>query len=391
MILLSPSVYRMLVSRPLRPRRRSSTLCRVGSLLLAVLTAAACGTSEGTPTDVGMEDPGDPVRDRLPPPDVVRGIYVNAQAAGSAPHLSDLLAMADASELNTFVVDMKERGEVSYASSVPLAVEIGSVRDYIGDLDGLVRTLRDHGIHPIARIVCFRDPVLAEARPDLAIRTTDGSLWLDPESGRPWVDPYSPEVWDYNIDLAREALSAGFAEIQWDYVRFPDVSDSVRAEMVFPDYDGRAPSDLIRDFVDTSRQDLADFGVPVTADVFGRVITVTGESNIGQNWERLVRVMDVILPMVYPALYWPGNFGIEDPDAEPYRTVRAAMDSAVVRMDRTDGAIASIRPWLQAFTEGTTVYGPTEMREQIRAVEDAGLQEWLFWNPSSVYPAEAFQ
>lgn len=362
---------------------RATTLVRV-SLLLALLIAAC---DSGTPTDVEVEDPGD----GLSPPEVVRGIYVNAQTAGDSSHLADLLEMADASELNTFVIDIKERGEVSYASSISLALEVDAIRDYIGDLEGLVRTLREHGIHPIARIVCFRDPILAAARIDLAIRTTDGSVWLDPESGRPWVDPYNREVWAYNIDLAREALSAGFAEIQWDYVRFPDVSDDVRTQMVFPAFDGSQPSGLIGDFIKTSRQELAEFEVPVTVDVFGRVITEKGESNIGQNWEHLVRVVDVILPMVYPALYWPGNFGLGDPNAEPYLTVRAALDSAVTRMNRTDGAIASIRPWLQAFTEGSTVYGPAEMREQIRAVEDAGLQEWLFWNPESLYPAEAFQ
>ena len=128
----------------------------------------------------------------------------------------------------------------------------------------------------------------------------------------------------------------------------------------------------------------------MTADVFGRVITVDGDSGIGQDWNGLVRVTDVLLPMVYPALYWPGNFGIDDPDAEPYRTVRAAMDSAVVRLRRTDGAVATLRPWLQAFTGGQTTYGPAEMRAQIRAVEDAGLEEWLFWHPGSVYPSEAF-
>ena len=353
-----------------------------------VLGLSACGGSESLPTAV--EDP-DAEIEHVDRPAVVRGIYVNAQAAGSSSHLEQLLTLVDGSEeLNTFVVDVKERGEVSYPSNVPLVHEVGSARDYIGDRPGLLRTLRDHGIYPIARIVVFRDPILAEARPDLAIRTVDGMVWLDPEGGRPWVDPYHPEVWAYNIALAREALEAGFAEIQWDYVRFPDVSDSVRATMVFSAQEGGSADAVIADFIATSRAELADLGAPVTADVFGRVPTTTDGSGIGQDWNRLVRVTDVILPMVYPALYWPGNFGIRDPGAEPYRTVRAAMDSAVVRLRRTEGAIATLRPWLQAFTKGSTVYGSEELRAQIRAVEDAGLEEWLFWNPRSRYPAGTF-
>ncbi|MDH3271944.1 MAG: putative glycoside hydrolase [Gemmatimonadota bacterium] len=358
-------------------------LATVATALLGLLSAA-CG--DPSPTDLSPEHD---VR-HVPRPDVVRGVYVNAQAAGSPTRLASLLELADGSNLNTFVVDVKERGEVSYASAVPLVGEVGSDRGYIADLPGLLQTLLDHGLYPIARIVCFRDPVLAEARPEWAIRTSDGGVWLDPENNRPWVDPFHPDVWQYNVELAREALEIGFAEIQWDYVRFPDVSDSVRATMVFPAQAGRSWGEGIQDFIAESRTVLATHQAPITADVFGRVITDSGHSGIGQDFDELVRVTDVLLPMVYPSLYRAGNFDIPDPQAEPYRLVRTAMDSAVTRVGRVDGAVATIRPWLQAFTLGSTVYGPAQILDQIRAVEDAGLEEWLFWHPESVYPTGVF-
>lgn len=351
------------------------TLCLVAAL------AVACDSVTGPDGSV------EPVER----PDTVRGIYVNAVAAGSPSQLAALVDLADRSSINTFVIDVKERGDVSYASDVALVDEIGANRGFISDLPGLLATLREHGIYPIARIVCFLDPVLAEARPDLAIRTTADDVWLDPESSRPWTDPYNSEVHAYNIDLAREALEAGFAEIQWDYVRFPDVADSVRATLVYPAADGRPSTVAIRDFIATSRAALADFEAPVTADVFGRVITEESDSLIGQSWDELVRVTDVLLPMVYPSLYHPGHFGVADPAADPYTVVRGAVDSAVVRMARTSGARASLRPWLQAFTLGSTTYGATQLLEQIRAVEDAGLSEWLFWNPDSRYPEGVFE
>jgi hypothetical protein len=358
------------------------TLCPI---MVAVLGLECCGGDE-SPTESGPA----PEANHVARPAVVRGIYVTAPAAGSPTKLWSLLDLADGSVVNSFVIDVKERGEVSYASEVPLVGTIGSGRTYIRDLPGLMSTLRDRGIYPIARIVCFRDRILAEAEPEWAIRTTDGEAWLDPESQQPWVDPYNPDVWAYNIALAREALAAGFAEVQWDYVRFPDVSDSARATMVFPAQRGRSPGDAIQEFITTSRNELAEFRAPITADVFGRVITQTGDSDIGQDWDQLVRITDVLLPMVYPALYWPGSFGVPDPNAEPYRVVRAAMDSAVVRMRRTAGAVATLRPWLQAFTQGSTIYGPQQIRDQIRAVEDAGLEEWLFWNSESVCPVGVF-
>ena len=340
-----------------------------------------------TPTEPGGGERVEPVAR----PAAVRGIYVNAQAAGHAVRLQALLELADASPVNTFVIDVKERGEVSYESAVPLVDVVGSGRGYIDDLRAVLAALRDHGIYPIARLAAFRDPVLAESRPQWAIRTTQGGVWLDPENDRPWVDPYNADVWAYNIDLAYEALAAGFAEIQWDYVRFPDVPDSVRSRMVYPAAASRSAVEAIQQFVTASRDRLSGFDPPITVDVFGRVITVPSDSVIGQDWDALVGVTDVILPMVYPSLYLPGNFGIVDPAEEPYRTVRSAMDSAVARTRARPGARATVRPWLQAFTLDGPVYGVPEMQAQIQAVEDAGLEEWLFWNPESVYPLEGLQ
>lgn len=334
-------------------------------------------------------EPGDRV-EPVARPAAVRGVYLNAQVAGDGTRLEALLDQVGATRVNSVVVDVKERGEVSYASDVPLVGEAGAGRGYIGDLPALLTELRERGLYPIARIVVFSDRVLATARSDLAIRTVDGDVWLDPEGDRPWVDPYNATVWQYNIDLAREALEAGFAEVQWDYVRFPDVSDSIRATLVFPAEGGRSMDDAIAEFVEESRDQLSDLGLPVTSDVFGRVITEDDGSNIGQEWGRLIRANDVLLPMVYPALYHLGAFGIPDPNLDPYETVRAAMDHAVDRRAQTAGARATLRPWLQAFNLNGVEYGADEMLAQIQAVEDAGLTEWLFWNPDSAYPDGVF-
>jgi hypothetical protein len=331
------------------------------------------------------------VRFSVERPDVVRGVYVSAFAAGDPERLQALLDLAAESRINTFVVDVKEFGEVSYASAVPLAGAVGATRRYIPDLADFMRTLREAGIYPIARIVCFRDPVLAEGRPDFAIRNSEGGVWIDQETQHPWVDPYNEEVWAYNIDLAREALEAGFAEIQWDYVRFPDLrTDNEGRALVFPSAAGRTPLEAVAEFVERSRAELASFGAPVTADVFGRVVSTPPDDVIGQGFEALVRRTDILLPMVYPSLYWAGSFGVADPAREPYAIVRAALDSAVARLRATPGAIATLRPWLQAFSQDGVVYGPNEILEQIRAAEDAGLEEWLFWNPISAYPRGVF-
>jgi len=77
------------------------------------------------------------------------------------------------------------------------------------------------GIYTIARIVVFKDEPLATARHDLAVKSSNGEVWHN-RKGLAWTDPFSEEVRDYNIDVAVEAAKAGFDEIQFDYVRFPD-------------------------------------------------------------------------------------------------------------------------------------------------------------------------
>ncbi len=321
-------------------------------------------------------------------PEHVKALYLNAWAAGSTKKLQKLIDIANQTEINAFVIDVKEAGELSYPSEVPLANEVGATRQYIRDVRSLLEKLRENNIYPIARIVCFKDPVLAKAKPDLAIRDKSGELWIDAK-GKAWVDSYNQKVWDYNIAIAREAVELGFAEVQWDYVRFPDAPRSYLNRAVWNAAAGRAKDDGIREFMLYARQELADLEVPVTADVFGLTVTTEGDMGIGQQWEKMVDAVDVILPMVYPSHFIPGNYGLSSPNAAPYRTIRRSMEDAWYRSKPVANA-ATIRPWLQAFTLGPPHYTPAHVWAQIQAVYDAGLSEWVLWNPGSNYDPAAF-
>ncbi|MFW6078489.1 MAG: putative glycoside hydrolase [Gemmatimonadota bacterium] len=326
---------------------------------------------------------------RVARPDSVRGVYVNAWSAGSSRRLAALVALADTTELNTFVVDIKDAsGRVSYPSAVPFVDRIGADEEVrIRDPRALLDTLRAHDIYPIARIVVFKDPYLAERRPDWAIHHVDGGVWRD-HNDEVWVDPYNANVWSYNIGLAREAAALGFAEVQWDYVRFPDVPREYMEAAVFPAREGRIRVDAIRTFLRRSDEALADLDVPLTADVFGLTVSARNDMGIGQSWDRMVDVTDVLLPMIYPSHFAPGSYGIPQPNAAPYRTITTAIRHARSRTDSIPGG-AEIRPWLQDFTLGDPAYGPAHVRAQITAVHDAGLTSWVLWNSSSRYTAEA--
>jgi hypothetical protein len=324
---------------------------------------------------------------RVGKPPAVRGIYLNAWAAGSPRRLAQLIELANRTEINTFVIDVKEGGEISYPSRVPLAREIGADKAHIGDVRAVLRKLRENGIYPIARIVVFRDAVLAGARPDWAVQHVNGGEWID-SYGHRWVDSYNRAVWDYNIAIAREALELGFSEVQWDYVRFPDVPGSLMRLAEWPARDGRTKAQGIREFLLYSREQLRGYDVPVTADVFGLTTSVRDDMGIGQLWEKMADATDVLLPMVYPSHYARGSYGIAQPNAAPFEIVRTAMQHAVRRNSGIEGA-AAIRPWLQDFTLGQPRYGPAEVRAQIEAVYAAGLTEWVLWHPGSRYTVEA--
>ena len=364
-------------------------------LLIALFAGCAdarVASDELTPQDSVREGPSQPPAPPRTPlvvkPDTVKALYLNAWAAGSPTKLPRLMDVADSTEINSFVIDVKEGGEISYESQVPLARTIGANRQYIRDMKGKLEKMRARNIYPIARIVVFKDPVLAKARPDLAVKNADGSVWLD-NKGTAWVDTYNKAVWDYNIALAREAVEMGFSEVQWDYVRFSDAPRSYLARAVYPAAAGRTKADAVREFLLYSREKLKDLKVPVTADVFGLTVTTTGDMGIGQQWEKMADAVDVILPMVYPSHFIPGNYGLRSPNAAPYRTIKRSMEDAVRRSKPLQNA-AIIRPWLQAFTLGPPRYTPAHVRAQIEAVYDAGLTEWVLWSPGSNYDAAAF-
>jgi hypothetical protein len=379
------------------------------ALLALALAAGACGdgAAERPRAAQGARDsaaapaarpPRDTLTGRLaggvPRPDSVRALYVNGWAAGSRSRMRELIRIADETEINAFIVDIKESDTflVHDSTGIALAKEIGAdQRPGSKWLPQLMDTLKAHRIYPIARIVVFKDRGLAEKRPDLAIRHVGGGIWKD-KHGKPWVNPYHRTVWDYNVDVAREALEMGFQEVQWDYVRFPDVLEHQRRAMAFPGQNGVSREDNIAAFIRYSKEKLAEYRAPVTADVFGLITHLEGDAGIGQNWEKVIQAADVVLPMVYPSHYYTGFYGFPRPNAHPYEVIRISMQDGVERarfLEQEGRKTAEIMPWLEAQTadwvKPTVEYGPAELRQQIQATYDAGLKSWALWNPRSQF------
>ncbi|SDS76832.1 hypothetical protein SAMN05444162_2231 [Paenibacillaceae bacterium GAS479] len=323
----------------------------------------------------------------------VRGIYISGYAAGSSKAMGRLRELARKTEINAMVIDIKDDyGLLTYASNVKLANKLGTdSRPIIAEPRKLINELHKDGIYVIGRQVVFKDALLAGKMPDWAIHEKSGKVWRDTKR-KTWINPYRTEVWKYNVAIAREAASLGFDEIQFDYVRFPANSARTEAKLDYRQKEGNK-SEAIRHFLQFASRQLHKEGIKVSADVFGLVTSSADDMGIGQSWRAVASEVDSISPMVYPSHYSQGMYGIAKPDLSPYEVIHKAMTDASARnryLQQEGIKPAAIRPWLQSFTASWLhphmEYGEHEIREQIRAAHQAGVEEYLLWSPRCVYP-----
>ena len=317
-----------------------------------------------------------------------KALYLSFYGAGSKTLREAALLLIDTTELNALVIDVKgDKGMIPYKSSVPLASQIGAQKIItVKDIKGLLKTFRDKGIYTIARIVTFKDNLLAEARPDLAIKTTGGQIWRDKER-LAWVDPSKKEVWDYNLGIAVEAAQNGFDEIQFDYVRFPDTKGlSFSVENT---EENRV--NAISGFLTEAKKKLTPYNVFLSADLFGYVTWNLNDTFIGQKLENLVPILDYFSPMLYPSGFQFGIPGYRVPVSHSYEIIYLTLKRG---QERTRLQPVRFRPWLQAFKDyafDRRQFTGKEIKEQIDAAEKFGSHGWMLWNPRNIYTADGLK
>ncbi|MCK9857136.1 putative glycoside hydrolase [Paenibacillus sp. ATY16] len=327
--------------------------------------------------------------DPQPEAPTVKGVYVTAYSAGGS-RLNSLLKLMDDTELNSMVIDIKDdNGYITYPTQTPELLKLGTTRKFIPNIQTLMSKLEAHKVYPIARIVVFKDTVLAKKHPEYSYRHADGSLWANGK-GDSFVNPYLREVWDYNVAVAKEAVKLGFKEIQFDYVRFPEGFEKKADSLTFTKTD-QSRVDAVAGFVKYAREQLEPLGVRVSVDIFGYAASVPAAEGIGQDFVKISSDVHVISPMIYPSHYGAGWFDQQDPDKSPYATIAGAMKDTHKKLDPIGDKKPIIRPWIQDFTaswlgKGHYIkYGPAEVEAQIKALHDAGVDEYLLWNAGNNY------
>jgi hypothetical protein len=366
-------------------------------------------------------------------PKVVKSLYYTSASGGNKKKLDTLIHFVKNTEINSVTLDIKEvDGYVAFNMS---EYKFGTIKpisnNRIKDIKALIQTLHDNNVYIIGRIVVFKDRLLSERRPDLAIKWKGGKeVWYDYKWNQ-YMDPYSKEVWDYNINISRAAYQLWFDEINYDYVRFP--SDGKISQTYYPfaqKIQAENPKwgkimvlDKFSSYITSTLKD--EFpNIILSADVFW-LVTRSDLFMIWQNLESFLLYFDYIWPMVYPSHYSNGTLGLGIADNHPYEIIKNALHHTNRRIDALNEKIkeiqekdieqgqkrrikikdaffaekdiddmkpipkTKIRPWLQWFSctwcKGYTPYNREKFRKQVSAIEDSWLNSWWVWNSASNY------
>jgi len=358
---------------------------------------------------------------------------------GTPSFRNDLVELIDDTELNAVIIDLKDyTGKIAFTTDHPDLV--ASVSDECGatDMRSFVEFLHGKNIYVIGRITVFQDPYYSAKHPELAVKFASpaGAVWKD-HKGLSFIDVGAKPYWDYIVTLSREAHKLGFDELNYDYIRYP--SDGPMQNIHFDWAGDDKPKQVALEefFAYLSKAMRSREGLPLginppklSADLFGMVTTNYDDLNIGQVLERAMPYFDYIAPMVYPSHY-PKNFnGWANPNNVPYELIHFVLESAVrravadkttiqhlgakpimttVEVPPTSTSTSTttkevfsgfytkdvydkdiIRPWIQDFDYGGD-YDIAEVKAQIQATYDVGLDSWMLWAPSNRYTRGALQ
>ena len=367
-------------------------------------------------------------------PESVKSIYYTAGAINYWPKRENLLYLLENKEINSVVIDIKT---ISWYTNFDMPDyhfwDIKPVSNKtIKDIKSELKLLHEKDAYIIWRIVVFKDNLITQTRPDLAIQKTwTNKVWED-HAWNTYADAWAQEIRDYHIALAKTAYEMWFDEINFDYVRFP--TDGNISEAYYPHSNEIISSDASRwkiqvldNFWEYMNKHIKEYNsdIIISADVFW-LVTNTNLFQIGQNLESFLLNFDYVAPMIYPSHYWVWFLWYKQPDNQPYEIFSyalweankkiSALNTEIQAAQKENRSISilwkfdakksniseikeiqatNIRPWLQWFSctrcPGATRYDTQKFRKQIQAVYDSWIYSWFVWSAGSNYYGEWYK
>lgn len=330
------------------------------------------------------------VIEHLKTPKEVRGIYVSAFSFITPSFRDKLDKLLDSTSINAIVVDIKDApGTIMYDIGLDHpCVEPSMSKE---ELEKNLAHYHEKKIYVIARIAVFRDACFTKMDTSLAVQDKAGNPWRDAK-GNYWLAPHEQKTREYIRDIAVAVYERGFDEIQLDYVRYPSDGAMSNVKYEYSDTLSASSTPIVKrratmnEFVGYMRGELKD--IPLSADLFGMVLTNPDDLTIGQHLDDFAPQVDYISPMIYPSHFPKQWNGIADTNRNPYQTIYDSTAQGLVRLKASLGtttAISLMRPWLQDFSIYGVVYNAKEVKDQIRALDELGVKSFLLWNASNRY------
>ena len=307
-----------------------------------------------------------------------KSMYLNARSSVIS-NIDSYLDIATSSGVNAMVVDIKD-GALAYPSEVAKEYSQTAYNTSMNKLEtykSAIKKIKDAGIYVIGRIVVFNDPHFGKDHPEDCIKSS--------VSSRLWPSAYSRNAWEYNVELAKEAIDLiGFNEIQFDYVRFPEDAYNMSKDSStdFRNKYDEEKAETVQNFLIYATDEIHKKGAYLSVDVFGEC-SGTYVTSYGQYWPAISNVVDVISSMPYT-----DHFGrTTDTWTNAYKTVNKWATGAATRQKEIPTP-AVARTWITAYDtphwNPTVVYDATKISDQAQALVDAGLTGgFITWNSAS--------
>jgi len=288
-------------------------------------------------------------------PRIVRSVHISSSWATSDSKFQEFIDLADATTVNSLTLDaMGDDGYIDYNTKVQAAIDHHMITDTPYDVEKRLQQMDDAGLYSIVRVSVFANPLAVQAFPEYKL-------------GGGFLDPGNAGSWEYPLDLAVEACTLGFDEINFDYIRYPSYTYAKTPDT----QEGRVAN--IRAYLEEAANRLHPLGCAISANSFGGPTMEERDYGIGQLVEEFTIPLDAYAPMTYPELWTDSPiFGIPKPQYHPREVVTAQLDAALPRI--AEGTI--LRPWLQS----SFYYPQTDwVIWQIDVAEERGLG-WIMWN-----------
>ena len=314
-------------------------------------------------------------------PKFIRGIHIMPWCINSNKFLEKYKFLAENTEINTFVITIKEINSDVYIDASFKSKQIGAYKKTF-NIKKFIDYLHKNNIFVVARISTFLDPKFSDNYKEASIKTLEGEVWRD-YKGNSWCDPESKEVWEYNFSIVDKCIEIGFDEIQFDYIRYP--SDGDLKNFLYYDNPIRKEDNVLAFVKELHNRYSTKINIGI--DVFGLSITSKDGLGIGQNVKKLISYVDRVYPMIYPSHYARGTYGIKSPNRDIYKLIDKSM---IISKKRLGENFKKIVPYIQAF-DLYRKYTKYDILDEVQALYDNDVGEWILWHPVGKYDTEIFQ